>query len=109
MSKTAPKTVILEETINLGRVDVTARRILSLGDFKVRLTIKSDSCQFQSFARAEVWSPATLSWNQVYSIHYSEMATREGLCHLPNKQGLKIDNFILDFNRLLTMVKKIIL
>lgn len=109
MTKTTPKTNLLEETINQGRQDVTARRLLSMGDFKVRLTIKSDSYKFQSFARAEVWNPATLSWNQVHSIHYTEMATPEGLCYHPNKQGLKINNFILDFNRLLTMVKQIIL
>lgn len=109
MTKNTPKAVLLEETINQGRQDVTARRLLTLGDFKVRLTIKSDSYKFQSFARAEVWNPATLSWNQVHSIHYAEMATPEGLCYYPNKQGLKINNFTLDFNRLLTMVKQIIL
>ncbi|AFN39616.1 hypothetical protein MP1412_45 [Pseudomonas phage MP1412] len=107
--KTAPKTNLLEETINQGRQDVTARRVLSLGDFKVRLTIKSDSYKFQSFARAEVWNPATLSWNQVHSIHYAEMATPEGLCYHPNKSGLKITHFTRDFDRLLTMVKQIIL
>lgn len=109
MSKITPKANLLEEAINQGRQDVTARRILSLGDFNVRLTIRSDSYQFQSFARAEVWSQATLSWNQVHSTHYAEMATPEGLCHLPNEQGLKINNFILDFNRLLTMVQQILL
>ena len=111
MTKSAnpPKAVLLEETINEGRQDVTARRVLSLGDFKVRLTIKSDSYQFQSFARAEVWNPATLSWNQVHSIHYAEMATPEGLCYHPNKSGLKITHFTRDFDRLLTMVKQIIL
>ena len=111
MTKSAntTKAVILEETINEGRQDVTARRVLSLGDFKVRLTIKSDSYQFQSFARAEVWNPATLSWNQVHSIHYAEMATPEGLCYHPNKSGLNITHFTRDFDRLLTMVKQIIL
>src|SRR5690606_37301673 len=69
MTKTTPKANLLEETINQGSQDVTARRVLSLGDFKVRLTIKSDSYKFQSFARAEVWNPATLSWNHVHSIH----------------------------------------
>lgn len=109
MTKSAIKPVLLEETVNAGRQDVIARRILSLGDFRVRLTIKSDSYQFQSFARAEVWNPATLSWNQVHSIHYSEMTTPEGLVYYPNKQGLKVDNFVLDFNRLLKMTQQIIL
>lgn len=115
MTKSAPKATLrdeatlMEETVNEGRQDVIARRILSLGDFKVRLTIKSDSYQFQSFARAEVWNPATLSWNQVHSLHYTEMTTPEGLCHYPNKSGLKITHFTRDFDRLLTMVKQIIL
>ena len=113
MTKSAPKATpnatLLEETINEGRQDVTARRILSLGDFKVRLTIKSDSYKFQSFARAEVWNPATLSWNQDHSIHYAEMTTPEGLSYYPNKSGLKITPFTRDFDRLLTMVKQILL
>lgn len=108
-STNTAKAVLLEETINEGRQDVTARRILSLGDFKVRLTIKSDSYKFQSFASAEVWNPATMSWSQVHSIHYAEMATPEGLYYHPNKSGLKITPFTRDFDRLLTMVKQIIL
>lgn len=51
----------------------------------------------------------TLSWNLVHSIHYAEMATPEGLCYHPNKSGLKITHFTRDFDRLLTMVKQIIL
>lgn len=109
MTKTAPNTNLLKETINKGRLDVTARRVLSLGDFKVRLTIKSNRYKFKSFARAEVWNPATLSWNQVRSINYAEMATPEGLCYLPNKSGLNTTHFTRDFDRLLTMVKRTIL
>lgn len=33
----------------------------------------------------------------------------EGLCYHPNKSGLKITHFTRDFDRLLTMVKQIIL
>lgn len=33
----------------------------------------------------------------------------EGLCYRPNKSGLKITHFTRDFDRLLTMVKQIIL
>jgi len=107
MSKTT--TNILEETINPGSRDVTARRILSLGDFKVRLTIKSDSYRSQSFAQAEVWNPATLSWNQVHSLHYAEMKTQHQLIYLPAKSGLDIRHFTQDMDRLLEMTKQIIM
>ena len=43
----------------------------------------------------------------LYQVH--EMATPEGLCYHPNKSGLKITHFTRDFDRLLTMVKQIIL
>ena len=42
-------------------------------------------------------------------IDNDEMATPEGLCYHPNKSGLKITHFTRDFDRLLTMVKQIIL
>lgn len=103
------QSTMIEQSISRGRQDVTARRILRVGPHKVRLTVKSDSYDFQCFARAEVWNPADLKWNQVHSIHYAEMATPEGLCYHPNKSGLKITHFTRDFDRLLTMVKQIIL
>lgn len=40
---------------------------------------------------------------------FAEMETPEGLCYHPNKSGLKITHFTRDFDRLLTMVKQIIL
>jgi len=108
MTKTI-KPALIEQTINEGRQDVIARRILKLGEFKVRLTVRSDAYRGQCYARAEVWNPSALSWNVVHNLHPEEMTTREGLWYLPNKRGLSADNFIIDFNRLLDMTKKIIL
>lgn len=102
------KVAVLEETAWLRGQSVTARRLVVLGDSRVRLTVRSGEYKFQSFARADVWSPSTLTWNRVYEIPFEEMSTPEGLSALDDR-GLKIDNFCLDFLRLLGMTQKIIL
>lgn len=37
-------------------------------EYKVRLSVKVDAYDFQSWARADVWSEGTLSWNRVASL-----------------------------------------
>ena len=39
----------------------------------VRVTIHTDAYEFQSRSKAEVWSPATLSWNEAAKLPYGEM------------------------------------
>ena len=46
---------------------------------KVRIRIKSDAYEFQSYAVAEVWKDD--EWNRVCDVHYSNMATEHGLIY----------------------------
>jgi hypothetical protein len=41
---------------------------------KLRISIKRDSYDFQSYARIELWSDTEGKWNFVHSIPYPEMA-----------------------------------
>jgi hypothetical protein len=54
----------------------------NLNGHKVRVTIYRDSYIFQSRIYSEVWSPATLSWNQV------ERRAGEDYAELPNAYSL---------------------
>jgi hypothetical protein len=45
---------------------------------KVRIRIRVESYEFQSYAVAEVLDPATMHWNQVADIHYSRIASLPG-------------------------------
>lgn len=81
-SKT-PTAQVISTSVSEGRQSVTSQDILLIDGHKIRLTIKSDSYDFQSSAVAEVWNGATLSWNRVHSIHYAQMKTRPGLIYGP--------------------------
>lgn len=73
--------------------------------FKVRIRIKSDSYDFQSYAIAEVYSPHTLSWNELDKIPYGNMRTPAKLAY---KTGATIKEFEGDFDTLLERAKIIL-
>jgi hypothetical protein len=75
---------------------------------KIRLSIKSDSYEFQCHAYAEVWSPTNLRWNRVASIPHANMKTRSGLAYLPANNKATAVHFEADRQTLLTMVKAIL-
>lgn len=43
---------------------------------KLRVQVRRDSYDFQSWATVEVWSNALSRWENIGSIHYSRMKTR---------------------------------
>lgn len=64
---------VLDANIAKGSQTVDARYVYQSGEQRVRLLIHTDSIQSQSYARAQVWSQATQTWNTLTSIHYSHM------------------------------------
>lgn len=100
-----PADKVLTDTIAKGQQDAIATRVLQLQTgHKVRLIVRSDSYSFQSYAHADVWSPATLSWNRIVNIHHSNMATAAGLCYgAPNAHS-----FAKDMTSLLEQAKAIL-
>jgi hypothetical protein len=75
---------VLHVEIGKGRQDVNYSETLRIGDRKFRVRIKSDSYDFQCYARIEALDQAELKWNVVASIHHSAMKTRDGLAYVPN-------------------------
>jgi hypothetical protein len=110
MQRSALETVISQE-ISKGRQSIDAERILALetGErkIKVRLKIKSDSYDFQSYARADVFNPESLSWNPLASIPYSNMKTKTGLVYQPGQVGWEA--FETDLQTLLVQTRAILL
>ena len=55
-----------------------------LKDAKVRISIKSDSYDFQSHAVLDIWKNDELKWTRVCNIPYSAMNTPAKLSYNPN-------------------------
>ena len=110
MQRSALETVISQQ-ISKGRQSMEAERIVAFETndrkIKVRIKIKSDSYDFQSFARAEAFNPQSLEWNPIASIPYSNMKTKTGLVYQQGEVGPGA--FEADFNTLLEQTRAIIL
>lgn len=100
---------VLSEQLSKGQQCLSAERIIALSDestkAKIRIRIKSDSYDFQSYARVDVCSPATLSWNRIGEIPYANMSTPFKLGY---KQGAGIELFEADFAKLVEQAKIIL-
>ena len=92
-----------------GRQDVICKGLFKHKEsgIKVRISVRSDSYQFQSHAYLEAFSPTEQKWNRVVSLHFSEMTTVEGVIYMPAFQGNKpvpvgaVSHFSDDVNSLL--------
>lgn len=73
----------IEDGLSSTNQAVTRTIIGKMDDFKVRLSIKSDSYQSQCHAVVSVWSTDQLSWNEVHRILPSQMETETGIAYLP--------------------------
>jgi len=75
---------------------------------KVRVRIYSDSYDFQSYAKAELYSPERGEWSEIASRHYSQMGTPTKLAYLPDAKGEKPAWFQIDRDYLVDLVVKIL-
>ena len=89
---------------------ISYREIYMLDDkLTIKLEIKSDSIDFQSYACAYVFDE--LKWNLVYSIPYSQMNTKTQLAYFPqyrNNVGAAEKEFKQDAKQLENYVEKIL-
>lgn len=99
MPKIQRITKFIQSDIATGRQAVNAVFIFERGPAKVRIKIQSDSCDFQSFARVELFSPTDMKWAVVGHIPYAEMKTPHKLAYIRN--GAVMSNFQQDFDKLL--------
>jgi hypothetical protein len=94
---------ILSTEISVGSQSVEFTELLSGWGQRLRVSIKSDSHSFQSYARIDVWSPVELKWHNVASIHHGSMGTQTGLIYLPSKSGVQAVHFQADRIELLRL------
>lgn len=92
-------------TITCTGQDVTLRYLLTHGDHKVRVTIRSNAYKAQCFATAEVWSPVELKWNKVVHLSGNQLQTEEGLCYRPAGSWDSELHFEEDYQAILAEVK----
>ncbi|PQV65276.1 hypothetical protein B1R32_10113 [Abditibacterium utsteinense] len=75
MAKKNPPYSILENREFRGTQSRNLTRIVkTYQGHKLRIRIKRDSYDFQSFARIELWSETEGKWNFAHSIPHSQMA-----------------------------------
>jgi len=84
---------------------VSLKELVSFGEFKLSIVVKSDHYHFQSRAVIEVFSKKDMAWNRVYSIHHSKMATEHGL---GTSSDINPGDFSADRNALIEMAVKIL-
>lgn len=88
---------VLTKVNTIGQQSITRLEHLQFGEHKLRLTIKSDSYKFQSYATLEVLNKATMEWSKVVYRPHSDMVTQEGLVYRPDVQRMIRGGPQLDF------------
>lgn len=75
-----------------GRQSIEYREVLELKTDsiqKLKIEMKSDSIDYQSYARISVWNGK--EWSHLDSIHYTLVNFKSGLCHsLSNETPLQV-------------------
>lgn len=72
-AKPAARWNVLDETFTeAGDNNILLRVLYEVGGDRVRITVKSNSYDFQSEAYSEVWSKAMQQWNRVESLPFKQ-------------------------------------
>lgn len=95
----------LSKEIGRGRQSVTYRETFEHNGKKVRIEIKSDSYDFQCYARVSVFHD--FQWNKIDSIHHSRMQTPPKLIYRQYDLANEAD-FKADRNRLVKLAKDVL-
>lgn len=100
---------LIDESVVAGRQSVSCQQIWAVNaTTKLRLSIKSDSYDFQSYAKADLWNATSGQWNPVYQIHYSQMKTPAKLFYWPERAGVHRKHFLADLDQLKKLALQII-
>lgn len=99
---------LIEKVLNKGSQSLTYREIFSLNDKKFKIVIKSDSYRAQCHAEVHALDLATLKWNTVYIIHYSNMETPDSLYYVNKSQHEFFACFTKDRDNLMKMLQELL-
>lgn len=99
----APAIQVIETVISIGSQSIEYKEIIKYKGFKLRICIKSDSYDFQCFARIGLLKD--LKWEVLEYIPHSEMQTESQLKYRPAYRGEGYKNaaseFLKDRNKLI--------
>lgn len=101
------KITILEETYFELSQSACFRKIFKLNDFKIKVEIKRNTYDMQSYAIAYVYSPTEMKWNSVYSIPYTNMLSLKVDAY--SKAELQKPLFVADVKTIEKQVELILL
>ena len=90
-----------------GRQDVIFKEVLGHGDIRLKVRIKSDSYDFQSSASIKVWDAANNRWNEVHTLHYSNMQTPHSLRYRGDERAMG-QHFAADRKELIRVAKLVV-
>ena len=99
---------IIDRQFGDGRQSTILTEILEWEKYKFKLAIKSDTYDFQSYAKIFKWDGE--KWHLVYDIHYSEMKTPTDMVNLSpsKKKSMGVEPMQADRNRLIGIAKEIV-
>ncbi len=101
-----PPVKTIDTQLSKGQQDYIYTEILSWNSHKLRVSIKSDSYEFQSHAKIARWDGD--KWHNVYSIPYSQMSTKHGVYYQDHVRKITVDDFQDDRDKLIIMAKEIV-
>lgn len=70
---------LLFNSIAKGTQHTLAEWTYGFGELRLRIRIRSDNCDFQGYARADMWDAVGTKWSPLASVHYGEMKTEPDL------------------------------
>ena len=91
--------------VSTGTQSVGLQEVVVYNDNKLRIQIKSDSHDFQSYARVDVWAGG---WTRVHSIPFNKMSTEKGLYYGRKINPRSAKDFKADRDELVRVAIKVL-
>ena len=95
----------IDKQIALGRQSVQYTEILSIDNVRFKISIKSDSYSFQSYAKIFRWDGS--QWKSVHSIHYQLMQTPHCMYVWKEIKYKNLQNFKADRDQLIKVATEV--
>lgn len=102
------KFVNTAQTLTFGHQDVSLTELINYGDYRLRMSIRSDSYKSQSHARLECFDKQAMKWNEVVTRPALDMMTEEGLVYMPATKKATAASFKEDRTWLLTQFSNLV-
>ena len=78
-----------EINVSAERQTVWYEGVYAVNDFRIRLVVKADTYESQSYANAEVWKNDALEWSPVAKIRGVDLKVEKDLVYAPKSRHLR--------------------